>query len=869
MDAITQVPVPANEPVHDYAPKSPERTRLRTELASLADHPIDLPHVIGGRHRMGDGERIDVVQPHRHAARLGTLTNATHADAAAAVEAAMSAKSDWAALPFDERAAVFLRAADLLAGPWREKIAAATMLGQSKSVYQAEIDAVCELIDFWRFNVAFARQILEQQPISGPGEWNRIDYRPLDGFVYAITPFNFTSIAGNLPTAPALMGNTVIWKPSITQTLAAYLTMQLLEAAGLPPGVINLVTGDGFAVSDVALADPRLAGIHFTGSTATFGHLWQWVGTNIGRYHSYPRLVGETGGKDFVVAHASARPDVLRTALIRGAFDYQGQKCSAVSRAFIAHSVWQRMGDELLAKAAELRYGDITDLSNYGGALIDRQERRRHRTGQRRGRGHRRRRRRIRRQRRLFRAPHGVALRRPDRRVVCHRVLRSAAVGACLPRRALRADPRRHRHRIPLRADRRGHRRRPAGRADRAGSAAVRGGELLCQRQADGGGGGASAVRRCTRIGHQRQGRFAVEPAAVDVGAQHQGDVRRGHRPHLPAHGGRLMAGWFAHTLRPAMLAAGRSDRLGRIVERSPLTRGVVRRFVPGDTLDDVVDIVTALRDSGRYLSIDYLGENVTDADDAAAAVRAYLGLLDVLGRRGDIACDGVRPLEVSLKLSALGQALDRDGQKIALDNARAICERAERVGAWVTVDAEDHTTTDSTLSISGDLRVDFPWLGTVVQAYLRRTLADCAELAAVGARVRLCKGAYDEPASVAYRDAAQVTDSYLRCLRVLTAGRGYPMVATHDPVIIAAVPGITRESGRSQGDFEYQMLYGVRDDEQRRLTGAGNHVRVYVPFGTRWYGYFLRRLAERPANLAFFLRALTDRRRARGCAER
>lgn len=371
MDAITQVPVPANEPVHDYAPKSPERTRLRTELASLADHPIDLPHVIGGRHRMGDGERIDVVQPHRHAARLGTLTNATHADAAAAVEAAMSAKSDWAALPFDERAAVFLRAADLLAGPWREKIAAATMLGQSKSVYQAEIDAVCELIDFWRFNVAFARQILEQQPISGPGEWNRIDYRPLDGFVYAITPFNFTSIAGNLPTAPALMGNTVIWKPSITQTLAAYLTMQLLEAAGLPPGVVNLVTGDGFAVSDVALADPRLAGIHFTGSTATFGHLWQWVGTNIGRYHSYPRLVGETGGKDFVVAHASARPDVLRTALIRGAFDYQGQKCSAVSRAFIAHSVWQRMGDELLAKAAELRYGDITDLSNYGGALID------------------------------------------------------------------------------------------------------------------------------------------------------------------------------------------------------------------------------------------------------------------------------------------------------------------------------------------------------------------------------------------------------------------------------------------------------------------------------------------------------------------
>jgi 1-pyrroline-5-carboxylate dehydrogenase len=372
MDAITRVPVPSNEPVHDYAPNSPERARLGAELAAVADHPIDLPHVIGGRRRMGDGERIDVVQPHRHAAKLGTLTNADHADAAAAIEAAAVAKNDWAAMPFEERAAVFLRAADLLAGPWREKIAAATMLGQSKSPYQAEIDAVCELIDFWRFNVAFARQILDQQPLSGRGEWNRSDYRPLDGFVYAITPFNFTSIAANLPSAPALMGNTVVWKPSITQTLAAYLSMQLLEAAGLPPGVINLVTGDGFAVSEVALADPRLAGIHFTGSTATFQHLWQQVGANIGRYHSYPRLVGETGGKDFVVAHASARPDVLSTALIRGAFDYQGQKCSAASRAFIPHSVWQHMGDSFLGETAALRYGDVTELTNFGGALIDR-----------------------------------------------------------------------------------------------------------------------------------------------------------------------------------------------------------------------------------------------------------------------------------------------------------------------------------------------------------------------------------------------------------------------------------------------------------------------------------------------------------------
>lgn len=371
MDALTVVPSPVNEPIHEYAPRTAERDRLTTALTDLAGQRRDLPHVIGGHHRMGDGDRIDVVQPHRHHAVLGTLTNAGHGEATAAVEAAVAAKAAWAETPFDERAAVFLRAADLMSGPWREKIAAATMLGQSKTAYQAEIDAPCELVDFWRFNVSFARQILQQQPISSPGVWNRTDYRPLEGFVYAITPFNFTAIAGNLPTAPALMGNTVVWKPSVTQTFSAYLTMQVLEAAGLPPGVINLVTGDGYAVSEVVLADPRLAGIHFTGSTATFQHLWREVGTNIDRYHTYPRLVGETGGKDFVVAHTSAQPDVLRTALIRGAFDYQGQKCSAASRAFIARSVWQKMGDDFLAATDALSYGDVTDLSNYGGALID------------------------------------------------------------------------------------------------------------------------------------------------------------------------------------------------------------------------------------------------------------------------------------------------------------------------------------------------------------------------------------------------------------------------------------------------------------------------------------------------------------------
>lgn len=316
----------------------------------------------------------------------------------------------------------------------------------------------------------------------------------------------------------------------------------------------------------------------------------------------------------------------------------------------------------------------------------------------------------------------------------------------------------------------------------------------------------------------------------------------------------------FSRVVRPAILAASRAEGLRRAAERLPVTRKVVQRFVPGETAGDALNSVEQLRHSGRFISIDYLGEDVTDIDTANATVDAYLALLDGLGTR-DEPTGTVRPLEVSLKLSALGQALPRDGEKLALENAHTICQRAQRVGAWVTVDAEDHTTTDSTLSIVRELRADFDWLGTVLQAYLKRTRADCAEFAASGARIRLCKGAYDEPASVAYRDRDDVTDSYLTCLRVLMAGSGYPMVASHDPEIIEAVPAIARESGRGVDDFEYQMLYGIRDGEQRRLADEGNHVRVYVPFGTQWYGYFVRRLAERPANLTFFLRALAERR--------
>lgn len=319
--------------------------------------------------------------------------------------------------------------------------------------------------------------------------------------------------------------------------------------------------------------------------------------------------------------------------------------------------------------------------------------------------------------------------------------------------------------------------------------------------------------------------------------------------------------GVFQRFARPAIMAAGRSDGLRRTAERLPVTRGVVHRFVPGETTDDALTSVAELRDSRRFVSIDYLGEDVTDSDAADATVLAYSDLLDALGQRHETP-EGPRQLEVSLKLSALGQALPRDGEKIALENAHVICSKAKAAGAWVTVDAEDHTTTDSTLSIVRDLRGDFPWLGTVLQAYLKRTQGDCEEFAGSGARIRLCKGAYDEPASVAYRDAADVTDSYLRCLRTLMAGDGYPMVASHDPTIIDAVPAMAREFARSVDDFEYQMLYGIRDGEQRRLADEGNNVRVYVPFGTQWYGYFVRRLAERPANLTFFLRALTERRR-------
>jgi 1-pyrroline-5-carboxylate dehydrogenase len=371
MDAVTTIPEPVNEPVRQYAPGSAERAELEGTLKRMQSDTYELTMTIGGERRMASGAPIDVVQPHNRHHVLGTMGSAGADDARAAIDAARAAAPGWRAMSFDDRAAIVLKAADLLAGPWRSTLNAATMLGQSKTAIQAEIDAACELIDFWRFNVGFARQIYAEQPKSGPGVWNRADHRPLEGFVYAITPFNFTAIAGNLPTAPALMGNVVIWKPAPSQQAAAHLIMMLLEEAGLPPGVINMMTGHGAPVSEVALAHPDLAGIHFTGSTAVFHKLWREVGENIAGYRSYPRIVGETGGKDFVVAHPSADIDVLRTALVRGAFEYQGQKCSAASRAYVPRSIWSRLRDQIAAETDAITMGDVTDLSNFMGAVID------------------------------------------------------------------------------------------------------------------------------------------------------------------------------------------------------------------------------------------------------------------------------------------------------------------------------------------------------------------------------------------------------------------------------------------------------------------------------------------------------------------
>lgn len=368
--ARRRVPLPENDPNLTYRPGSPERADLKARLAAMAAEVIDIPVIIGGR-EIRTGDTGTVVMPHDHGHVLATWHKATPALAAEAAASALEARREWASWSFDDRAAVFLRAAELLTTTWRSTLNAATMLGQSKTAYQAEIDAASEMVDFWRFNVAFAQELLDEQPLSSHGVWNQSEYRGLEGFVYAVTPFNFTAIGGNLAGAPALMGCSVVWKPAATALLGNYYTYKLLEAAGLPPGVINFVPGDPVAISDVLLDHRDLGGIHFTGSTAVFNSMWTRVGQNMGRYRSYPRLVGETGGKDFIVAHASADPQALAVAAVRGAFEFQGQKCSAASRLYVPRSMWPDVRDRMVAMMRDIRMGDVRDFRNFMGAVID------------------------------------------------------------------------------------------------------------------------------------------------------------------------------------------------------------------------------------------------------------------------------------------------------------------------------------------------------------------------------------------------------------------------------------------------------------------------------------------------------------------
>ena len=369
-NAIYTVPSPLNEPVKGYLHGSPEKKELKAELKKMAGEKVEIPMIIGGK-EVRTGNTVDCVMPHKHRHVLGTYHQAGTKEVRAAIKAAQKAKKEWAATPFEHRAAIMLKAAELLTGRWRQTLNAATMLNQSKNPLQAEIDAACELIDFWRFNPHYAQQVMGEQPGSAPGMWNMLEQRPLDGFVFAVTPFNFTSIAGNLPTAPALMGNTVVWKPASSAVLSSHIIMQILQEAGMPDGVINLVPGRGSQVGNPVIASPDLAGVHFTGSTAVFQGMWRQIGSNIDSYGCYPRIVGETGGKDFIFAHPSADVDPLVTAMVRGSFEYQGQKCSAASRAFVPRSLWPRVEKKLLRQIEDVRMGDPTDYSNFMGAVID------------------------------------------------------------------------------------------------------------------------------------------------------------------------------------------------------------------------------------------------------------------------------------------------------------------------------------------------------------------------------------------------------------------------------------------------------------------------------------------------------------------
>ena len=506
----------------------------------MANERVDIPLIIGGE-EIRTGKVKQAVMPHDYRHVLADWHCATETHVTQAIEAATEAHRDWSRWSWEDRAGVFLRAADLLASSFRDTVNAATMLGQSKTVHQAEIDAAAELIDFWRFNPFYAQELYAEQPISpfGSGAWNQLDYRPLEGFVYAVTPFNFTSIGGNLPTAPALMGNTVVWKPASTAMLSAYYLMRVLEAAGLPPGVINFVAGDAAAISSVALSHKDLAGVHFTGSTGVFNNMWQTIGASMSRYRSYPRIVGETGGKDFIVAHASADPQALAVAIVRGGFEYQGQKCSAASRVYVPASLWPEIRDRAVAMMREIGVGDVTDFRNFMGAVIDERaftkisgylaEAKKSATiiqggGSRGETGY-------------FIEPTLVQTTDPGARLMCEEIFGPIVTAYVYPDARVGGDARHRRPHVALRAHGRGLRARPE-RGHRGGDgAAPRGRQFLHQRQAHRRRRRPAALRWWPRLGHQRQGGLQAESHPLGQRPVGEGNVRAGARSQVPVPG--------------------------------------------------------------------------------------------------------------------------------------------------------------------------------------------------------------------------------------------------------------------------------------------------------------------------------------------
>jgi len=537
LNAVRQVPVPVNEPIRSYAPGSGDRALLKARLASMATERVEIPLIIGGQ-EIRTGKTQQAVMPFKHKHVLADYHLAQPKHVQMAMKAALAARREWSTWPFEDRAAVLLKAAELLSTNWRATVNAATMLGQAKTAFQSEIDAACELIDFWRFNVAYAQELYREQPISSVGVWNGLEYRPLEGFVYAVSPFNFTAIGGNLSTAPVLMGGVSIWKPASSAMLSAYYVMRVLEAAGMPPGVINFLPGNSAMITDTLLASPDLAGIHFTGSTEVFQHMWKTVGTNIARYRSYPRLVGETGGKDFIVAHPSADATALAVAIVRGGFEYQGQKCSAASRIYVPQSLWQNVRDQVIAMMKDIKMGDPRDFRNFMSAVIDKKafdkisgyiaEGKKSAKILQGGKCD---------DRVLFRRADAGADHEAGLQTAVRRDLRAGRDRVRLPGQTVARDPQDRRQDVTVRLDGVGLCERPAGHPGGLERAAQCGRQLLHQRQTDRSRRRPAALRWCPRVGHERQGRVEAESDPLGQHANDQRNARAAARSSVSVHG--------------------------------------------------------------------------------------------------------------------------------------------------------------------------------------------------------------------------------------------------------------------------------------------------------------------------------------------